>query len=87
MGAGVKVSIADGIARVVFDHPPINLFTFEQFIETARIVEELAIDDSVRVVLLSSSNPDFFIAHFDVEAILTFPPNQPATTELGPYHR
>lgn len=47
MGAGVKVSIADGIARVVFDHPPINLFTFEQFIETARIVEELAIDDSV----------------------------------------
>lgn len=87
MSAAVGVSIDAGIARVVFDHPPINLFTFEQFIETARIVEELAVDDSVRVVILSSANPEFFIAHFDVEAILTFPTDQPPTTELGPYHR
>ncbi len=87
MGAGVSVTIAEGIARVVFDHPPINLFTFEQFAETAGIVERLATDESVRVVVLSSANPDFFIAHFDVEAILNFPLGQPPTTELGPYHR
>lgn len=87
MGAGVSVTVAEGIARVVFDHPPINLFTFEQFLETARIVDELAVDDGVRVVVLSSAVPDFFVAHFDVEAILDFPPGQPPTTELGPYHR
>ena len=87
MGAGVSVTVAEGIARVVFDHPPVNLFTFEQFAETAGIVERLAADDSVRVVVLSSANPDFFIAHFDVEAILNFPTGQPPTTELGPYHR
>jgi enoyl-CoA hydratase/carnithine racemase len=83
---GVRVSKADGIARVVFDNPPINLFTFEEFLATAQIVGDLSVDDSVRVVLLSSANPEFFIAHFDVEAILTFPTGQPPATELNPYH-
>ena len=84
--AGVSVEKADGIARVVFDSPPINLFTVQLFAETARIVAELAVDDEVRVVILSSANPDFFIAHFDVEAILTFPTDQPPATSLNAYH-
>lgn len=84
--AGVRVDKADGIARVVFDNPPINLFTVEEFAATARIVAELAVDDEVRVVILSSANPDFFIAHFDVEAILTFPTDQPPSTSLNAYH-
>lgn len=84
--AGVKVEKADGIARVVFDNPPINLFTVEEFAATARIIGELAVDDEVRVVILSSANPDFFIAHFDVEAILTFPTDQPPSTSLNAYH-
>ncbi len=84
--AGVKVDKADGIARIVFDNPPINLFTVEEFAATARIVAELAVDDEVRVVILSSANPDFFIAHFDVEAILTFPTDQPPSTSLNAYH-
>lgn len=83
---GVSVSKADGIARIVFDSPPINLFTVGLFAETARIIGELAVDDDVRVVILSSANPDFFIAHFDVEAILTFPTDQPPATSLNAYH-
>jgi enoyl-CoA hydratase/carnithine racemase len=83
---GVAVEKADGIARVVFDSPPINLFTVPLFAETARIVAELAADDEIRVVILSSANPDFFIAHFDVEAILTFPTDQPPATSLNAYH-
>ena len=82
---GVSVEKAGGIARVVFDSPPINLFTVQLFAETARIVAELAVDDEVRVVVLSSANPDFFIAHFDVEAILTFPTDQPPATSLNAY--
>lgn len=83
---GVRVEKAGGIARVVFDSPPINLFTVGLFAETARIIAELAVDDDVRVVILSSANPDFFIAHFDVEAILTFPTDQPPSTTLNAYH-
>ncbi|MFM8649647.1 MAG: enoyl-CoA hydratase/isomerase family protein [Actinomycetota bacterium] len=83
---GVSVSKADGIARIVFDNPPINLFTWEEFAATAQIVGDLSVDDTVRVVILSSANPDFFIAHFDVKAILSFPTGQPPATELNPYH-
>ena len=84
--SGVSVVKADGIARIVFDSPPINLFTVGLFAETAGIIAELAADDEVRVVILSSANPDFFIAHFDVEAILTFPTEQPPATSLNAYH-
>lgn len=87
MARGITVTRADGIARLVFDSPPINLFTWELFATTARAVAELAADDEVRVVVLSSANPDFFIAHFDVEAILTFPTDQPPATQLNPYHQ
>lgn len=83
----LKVDVANGVASVVFDSPPINLFTVELFLETARVIERLASDDQVRVVVLSSAVPDFFIAHFDVEAILSFPIHQPPPTELNLYHR
>lgn len=86
MANGITVTKSDGIARLVFDSPPINLFTFELFVTTAQAIAELAVDDEVRVVVLSSANPDFFIAHFDVAAILTFPADQPPATELNAYH-
>lgn len=82
----VTCSTSEGIARVVFDNPPINLMTLELFVATARLIGELASDDEVRVVVLSSANPDFFIAHFDVEAILGFPTDSPPATELNHFH-
>ena len=83
----MNLRIERGVARLVFDSPPVNLFTVDLFLETARVIEELAADESVRVVILSSAVPDFFIAHFDVEAILSFPLDQPPPTELNVYHR
>ncbi|MFM8529969.1 MAG: hypothetical protein ACKOD2_09900 [Ilumatobacteraceae bacterium] len=47
---GVKLSESGGIARLVFDHPPINLFTFDVFVETAGLIQRVATDDSVRVL-------------------------------------
>jgi enoyl-CoA hydratase/carnithine racemase len=83
----LRVDVDDRVARIVFDAPPINLFTIELFVETARVIERLAFDDQVGVVVLSSAVPDFFIAHFDVEAILSFPVDQPLPTELNLFHR
>ncbi|CAN5649326.1 MAG: enoyl-CoA hydratase/isomerase family protein [Ilumatobacteraceae bacterium] len=77
----------DGIATVVIDHPPINLMTIEVFLELADVVERLATDDDVRVVVLRSANAEWFIAHFDVAAILRFPTDpQPPATELNAFH-
>ena len=52
MGTGLSVSKADGVARIVLNSPPINLFTFDFFLETARVISDLAVDDDVRVVLI-----------------------------------
>ncbi len=84
---GLVVEVHDGIATVTFDSPPVNLFTVELFLHTAQLAERLAVDPHVRVVVLRSADPDFFIAHFDVAAILTFPTDSPPPTELNAYHR
>ncbi|MGA9278229.1 enoyl-CoA hydratase/isomerase family protein [Ilumatobacter sp.] len=85
--SAVAVSVEDsGVAVVTIGHPPINLMTVEVFIELAGTVDRLANDDTVRAVVLRSANPEWFIAHFDVEAILGFPTEQPTPTELNGFH-
>jgi enoyl-CoA hydratase/carnithine racemase len=78
---------ADGIAAVTIDRPPINLMTVDVYLELADTAAALAADDDVRVVVMRSANPEWFIAHFDVEAILSFPTDQPEATELNPFHQ
>ena len=87
LGEGLAVSIDDGVATITIDSPPINLFTVGLFLSTASLAERLAVDPEVRVVVMRSANPEFFIAHFDVAAILTFPVDAPEATELNAYHR
>lgn len=84
---GLGVEMDGGIATVTIDSPPINLFTVELFVRTAHLIEQLAVDPEVRVVVLRSADPDFFIAHFDVAAILGFPTDSPVPSELNGYHR
>jgi enoyl-CoA hydratase/carnithine racemase len=76
-----------GVAVVTIDHPPINLITMELFFGLAGEIERLASDDTVRAVVFRSANPEWFLAHFDVEAILQFPREQPVPAELGLYDR
>jgi enoyl-CoA hydratase/carnithine racemase len=69
----VRVAVADGVARVTIDHPPINLFDLQLMLDLSRCGEEIAADESVRVVVVDSANPEFFIAHADVTMILQLP--------------
>jgi enoyl-CoA hydratase/carnithine racemase len=83
--------VRDGaIVTATVHNPPINLITLELFGELARLSEELAADDDALVFVLKSANPDFFLAHFDVAAILSFPTDKPATrdgTDGNAYHK
>ncbi len=62
-----------GVATITVDHPPINLMTVDVMIELLRAATAVADDSAARVVVLRSAVPEWFIAHFDVEAILGFP--------------
>ena len=69
------------VVTATVDAPPINIITLELYAELARLSEELAADTEALVFVLKSADPDFFLAHFDVGAILTFPTDTPATRE------
>ncbi len=83
----VQVSVAGGIAEMTIDAGPINLMTVEMFKQLSRAVEAVSNDDAVQVVVLRSANPEWFIAHFDVEAILNFPTDSPPAETLNNFHR
>jgi enoyl-CoA hydratase/carnithine racemase len=72
---------------VTIDHPPINLLDLELITELDRLRKELHDDESVRVAVFQSANPDFFIAHADVALLLQVaaaPP--PPDDKLGPFY-
>ena len=85
----LTVTVRDGVATVLIDNPPINLMTSGLFRSLAKVSVDLSNDDDVRVVVLRSANPEFFIAHFDVAAILEFPTDGEAVEEpeLGGFDR
>ena len=68
----VHVEVTGGIATATVDNPPINLMTLELFGQLAALTEQVEQDPDVRVLVVRSADPDFFIAHFDVELILQF---------------
>lgn len=69
---------AEGPVRwITIDAPPMNVMTGQMFAELRTSTSELATDPDVLVVVFQSADPDFFIAHFDVEMILGFDTSTP----------
>jgi enoyl-CoA hydratase/carnithine racemase len=66
----LRIRSDQGVAFVTIDHPPINLFDMALILEVDRVGRELEADSDVRAVVVDSADPDFFIAHADVELIL-----------------
>src|SRR3984893_1616256 len=58
-----QFELDSGVAFVSINHPPINLLAAVLSAEFDRLGRELEVDESVRVVVLQSALPDFFIAH------------------------
>jgi enoyl-CoA hydratase/carnithine racemase len=83
----LKTRLDRGVLFVTIDHPPINLFDLPLMQEIDRLGREVEVDDNVRVVVFDSANPDFFIAHADVNLILQLPTVAPPKADsLGFFH-
>jgi enoyl-CoA hydratase/carnithine racemase len=84
----LNIELEAGVAWVTIDHPPINLLDLALIIELDKLGRQLEGDDMVRVVVFRSANPDFFIAHADVELIQKMPQEAPPkAATLGPFHQ
>lgn len=67
----LRVSREDGIARVTLDNPPVNVLNVALMGDLRHLLTSLRDDESVRVIVFDSANPEFFIAHVDMSLVDT----------------
>ena len=86
--ATISTQLNDGVLVATINNPPVNVMTLPLYQDLVAFTAAVAVDEDVRVVVMQSADPDFFIAHFDIEVILTFPIDEPAVkaSELSPFH-
>src|SRR5467141_3284882 len=53
--------------RVVFDNPPLNIMGATIFEGLQDLLARMDASPSLRVVVFESANPEFYVAHFDLE--------------------
>lgn len=63
------VDIDAGIAWITLDNPPVNVLGGTLIRELHELLGVLRDDRSVRVIVFSSANPDFFLAHVDIHIL------------------
>ena len=59
MSKPFDIHIADGIAELVFNHPPVNAFDSAGWFAIAEAIEALGRDDAVRVIILAAQGKGF----------------------------
>ncbi|BBH63342.1 enoyl-CoA hydratase [Actinoplanes sp. OR16] len=64
----LRVSQKGAIAYVTIDNPPINILSVAVMTDLRDLLASLAGDDTVRVIVFDSADPDFFLAHVDMTA-------------------
>ena len=79
----LTVRLGDGVARVTIDHPPFNLADQQVAADLDRFSSAVRADEDVRVIVLESADPDFFLAHGDMSLALD-PGLQDLLAQAGP---
>jgi enoyl-CoA hydratase/carnithine racemase len=68
--------------RVIIENPPINLYDPEMFAELNILLDTIDADAELKVVVFESANPDYFVAHYDLERGAVIP-DQPGAAEFS----
>jgi enoyl-CoA hydratase/carnithine racemase len=82
MADPISVEVSDGVAFATIDAPPMNLLGGELLGAIATLTADVSANDAVRVLVLQSADPDFFIAHGDVTTMVDMPsPEEPKRSD------
>lgn len=81
----VRVEIAAGVATLTLDRPPLNLFDPEMQADLAAALDRVEADPAARAIVVESAVPGYFVAHYDVAAILAEEGGAPRTA-IGPFN-
>ena len=71
-----------GYWKVTLNNPPINLYDPEMFAELNVLMDMIDLDTELKVVVFESANPDYFVAHYDLERGEVVP-DQPGAAEFS----
>ena len=66
----LRIDQHEGVISVAIDHPPLNLLDAKLIPELIRFVAEVRTDLGARVIVFSSADETFFIAHGDMNFIV-----------------
>jgi enoyl-CoA hydratase/carnithine racemase len=83
----LRVTVDKAVASITIDHGELNLMDMAMLDDLDRVGRQLETDPAVKVVVLQSANPQFFIAHADINVITRLPATPPVREEkLGWVH-
>jgi enoyl-CoA hydratase/carnithine racemase len=81
----LKVVIDQGVAFATISAPPINIMNGQMFDDLYQFSEAVEIDNEIKVVVMQSADPDFFIAHYDLNTLLGVDVSQPPQPKAAPH--
>ena len=67
--SALHIDVEAGVAQVTIDHPPLNVLDATLMTELDRFVTAVREDEQVRVIVFQSADPEFFIAHGDMNFV------------------
>ncbi len=73
----LRIRVDRGVAFVTIDHPPINLLDKAMMLDFHHLTKKLGQQESVRVAVFDSADPEFFIAHADLNLLIEGAAGQP----------
>ncbi len=76
-----SVDVDAGVAWATIDHPPMNLWDPVLTSDLVALIGAFEADEGAQVLVLTSADPEYFIAHADVEMILGLPTDAIAASD------
>lgn len=70
----LSVTVVDGVAVATLSHGDLNFLDWDMLADLDQLGREIEADDRVKVLVFESANPDFFIAHADLNLVASLPP-------------
>ena len=65
----LSLYIENGVANITLDNAPVNVLSGALIKALQQLLGELSKNNDVKVIVFDSANPDFFIAHVDINIL------------------
>lgn len=65
----LQLSVEGGVATVTLDNAPVNALSGKMMKELKQLLGDMATVHNIKVIVFESANPDFFIAHVDINIL------------------